>query len=292
MTHDLGRVGASVGLAELSDEQARELEDAGYGALWVGPSVAPDLREVERVLAATASISVATAITTIWSATPAELAAAFHRVTDRFGDRFLLGLGTAHAGVNAPLQGKPLQAMTAMLDGLDDAGVPPEGRLLAALGPRMLALAGERSRGAHPYLAPASLTADARRVLGPDALLAAALLVAATDDEQEALAIGRSAVEVYLTLDNYRRNFLRAGFTADDLAGGGSERLIGALVVPMSGAAAAVDAHLEAGADHVSIGIRTPPGQNSREGYRRVAQLLDLRRPADTAPAPRTGKRS
>jgi probable F420-dependent oxidoreductase len=276
VTHDFGRVGASVGLAELTDEQARELEDAGYGALWVGPSVAPDLLEVERVLRATASISVVTAITTIWSATPSELAASFRRVHDRFGDRFLLGLGTAHAGVNAPLQARPLQAMTAMLDGLDEAGVPAQGRLLAALGPRMLQLAGERSRGAHPYLAPTSLTADARRVLGPDALLAAALLVAATDDEQEALAIGRTAVEAYLTLDNYRRNFLRAGFTEDDLEGGGSERLIRALVVSMRGVTEAVGAHLGASADHVSIGIRTRPGQDSREGYRRAAELLDL----------------
>jgi probable F420-dependent oxidoreductase len=276
VTHDLGRVGASVGLAELSDEEARELEDAGYGALWVGPSVAPDLLEVERVLAATASIPVVTAIASIWSATPSELAASFHHLADRFGDRFLLGLGSAHAGVNAPLQAKPLQAMTAMVDGLDEAGVPVQGRLLAALGPRMMQLAGERSRGAHPYLAPTSLIADARRVLGPEALLAAALLVATTDDEQEALAIGRTAVEVYLTLDNYRRNFLRAGFTEDDLGDGGSERLIRALVVPMSGVAEAVGAHLEAGADHVSIGIRPSPGQDPRGGYRRVAELLDL----------------
>ena len=130
MTVELGRVGASVGLADLSEDFARDFEHDGWGALWVGPSVAPDLVEVERVLAATESIPVVTAITTIWSAPPADIAAAYHRVTDRFGDRFVLGLGTAHAGINAPRQAKPLHAMREMLDGLDGldaAGVPVEG---------------------------------------------------------------------------------------------------------------------------------------------------------------------
>lgn len=272
----LGRAGASVGLAELTDDQARDLEALGYGALWVGPSVAADLREVERVLAATETITVATAINTIWDATPAELAASVHRVSDRFGDRFILGLGTAHPGLNAPLATKPLQAMTQMLDGLDAAGVPVQGRLLAALGPKMMRLAGQRSLGAHPYLAPVSHTAEARDILGPDALLATALLVADTDDEQEALTIGRAAIEIYLTLDNYLRNFQRAGFTEADFEDGGSPRLVGELVVPRAQAAATVQAHLAAGADHVTIGIRTLPGVDSHPGRQRVAELLNL----------------
>jgi probable F420-dependent oxidoreductase len=276
MTRDLGRVGASVGLTDLTDSAARDLEAAGYGALWVGPSVDPDLVDVERVLAATETVPVITAITTIWSATPAEIAASFHRVYDRFGDRFILGLGTAHHGVNAPLAHKPLQAMTETLDALETLGVPAESMLLAALGPRMLQLAGERTLGAHPYLAPASTTAEARSLVGDDALLAQSLLVVISDDDQELLSIGRKAIEIYLTLPNYRRNFLRAGFTESDLQNGGSERLVRTLVASTRTAAAAAAAHVDAGADHVTIGIRPTPGQDVAAAYRTTATLLHL----------------
>jgi probable F420-dependent oxidoreductase len=272
----LGTIGASVGLDDLTDESARELEHAGYGALWVGPNVNPDLAQVEQVLAATESVSVITAITSIWAAEPAVLAASYKRVADRFGDRFILGLGTAHAGINAPTNVKPLQAMKNMLDRLDTEGVPADGRLLAALGPRMTQLAGKRSLGAHPYLAPAATTPHARELLGPDALLAQAILVVITDDDDELLRVGREAIKIYLTLDNYRRNFLRAGFAESDLDNGGSERLVHALVASGSGARAAVDAHLTAGADHVSIGVRLSPGQDTRGAYLYAAQMLEL----------------
>ena len=276
MTAELGRIGASVGLADLSDEFARDLERSGYGALWVGPSVAPDLVEVERVLAATETIPVVTAITTIWSATPVEIAAAYHRIASRFEGRFLLGLGTAHAGINAPLRAKPLQAMKEMLDGLDAGGVPVDGRLLAALGPRMSELAGERSGGAHPYLAPASTIPEVRRHVGENALLAQSLLVVISDSDDDVLSVGRQAIEVYLTLENCRRNFLRAGFSEADLDHGGSERLVRALVASTKTLRAAVDEHLRAGADHVTVGVRPTPGQDLRAGYRQAAAALDL----------------
>jgi probable F420-dependent oxidoreductase len=276
MTRDLGRVGASVGLTDLTDAGARELEQSGYGALWVGASVAPDLIAVERILAATESVAVVTAITTIWSATPAELADSFHRVHDRFGDRFIFGLGTAHPGLNAPLAHKPLQAMTETLAALEGLGVPADSLLLAALGPRMLQLAGQRTLGAHPYLAPASTTADARLHVGESALLAQALLVVITDNDSDMLAIGRKAIKLYLTLPNYQRNFLRAGFTESDLQSGGSERLVRALVASTATVAAAVGEHLDAGADHVTIGIRPTADQDVAAAYRRTAELLQL----------------
>ena len=276
MTVALGRVGASVGLADLSDDFARDLERSGWDALWVGPSVAPDLVDVERMLAATESIPVVTAITTIWSATPAEIAVACHRVVDRFGDRFVLGLGTAHAGINAPLRAKPLQAMKETLDGLDAAGVPVEGRLLAALGPKMTELAGQRSHGAHPYLAPASTIPEGRQLLGSNALLAQSLLAVITDHDDDMLAVGRQAIAVYLTLDNYRRNFLRAGFTETDLDNGGAERLVRALVSSTATLREAVDQQLQAGADHVTVGVRLTPGQDLQNAYRRAAAALRL----------------
>jgi probable F420-dependent oxidoreductase len=218
---------------------------------------------------------VATGIVPIWAAPPEVLAASWHRIEARHPDRLLLGIGTSHPerwGVKAA---SPHDELVTYLDGLEAAGVPKERMVLAALGPRTLRLAVERTAGAHPFLVPTSHTREARALIGPDALLAPEQRVVLEADADRARAIARPTVQTpYLGLSNYRRNLQRLGWSEADLDDGGSDALIDALVVHGDDAAVAagIRAQLDAGADHVTVQLLDA----DEAGYARLATALGL----------------
>jgi probable F420-dependent oxidoreductase len=242
-------------------DAAPELEELGYGAIWLGFSPTGDLRLPEALLDATSRIIVGTSILNIWTEPAAEVAESYHRVDTAHPGRFVLGIGISHAQVVGESYVRPLQKLTQYLDQLDAANppVPAAGRAIAALGPRSLELARERSLGSLPYLTTPEHTRTARAVLGPNALLAPELKVVLETDRATALAIARRRLHYYFAMPNYVNSFLRMGFEAADVEGEGSDRLVDALVA--SGDAAAVQAriqeHLDAGADHVALQVLT-----------------------------------
>ncbi len=251
---DLGRFGVWRGHEGFTPEDARELEQLGYGTLWLGSSPPAELSGIEPLLEATESITVATSIVNIWTAPAKQVAESFHRIEARFPGRFLLGLGAGHPEHQGEYR-KPYDALVEYFDELDAAGVPEQRRALAALGPRVLRLAAERSAGALPYLVTPEHTARARAVLGDGVLLATEHKVVLDDDPVRARTTARPRVAFYLDLQNYVSNLRRLGFTDDDLTKPGSDRLIDALVAH-GDADSIVDqlsAHLTAGADHVVL---------------------------------------
>ncbi|HEY4277275.1 MAG TPA: TIGR03620 family F420-dependent LLM class oxidoreductase [Conexibacter sp.] len=286
----LGKVGIwSNGLRYNEDrpavaDAAAELEQLGYGALFL-PDVGGDvLGDVSFVLDATREVALVTGILNIWMHDAAAIAAGCAELEARHPGRFTLGLGASHAAVvNAdgapPRYGKPLSAMAGYLDALDAAPqpVPPARRVLAALGPKMLNLSRERAGGAHPYLVPVEHTRLARELLGPDRLLAPELSVVLDDDPASGLERARAFVADYLALPNYANNLRRLGFDEPDFHGGGSERLVRALVTfgDEAAIAAGVAAHLDAGADHVAVHVvGVPNGTLQRELWRALAPAL------------------
>ena len=282
MSHDFGPYGfGPYGVfahgSQLTPEFAAALERLGYSAIWVGGSPAGDLTAVEDLLAATETITIATGIVNIWKDAADIVAASYHRLEDRYPGRFVLGIGVGHPEATGARYTKPYDAVVGFLDELDAADVPPERRVLAALGPRMLRLSAERSAGAHPYLVTPEHTRRARDILGSGVLLAPEQRVVLDPDLGRARAIGRPTVQKpYLGLVNYRSNLRTLGFDDTDLAGAGSDRLIDALVT--SGDAPAVAAglarHLEAGADHVAVHLLTADGADPVDGFTALAEEL------------------
>lgn len=264
---------------------AAELDELGYGALWIG-AASGDLELVEDILDATPRLIVATGIVNIWLSDAAELATAYHRVAGRFADRFILGVGMGHAPAAEALgrrYERPLEMLTTYLDGLDAGGVPVDRRVLAALRPRALELAASRAAGAHPYLVNPEHTAAAREVLGEGVLLAPEQKVIMAGDRADAHALARAHLEYYLTLPNYRRSFVALGFTDDDMVGGGSDRLVDAMYAwgGVDAAAKRVAEHLDAGADHVAVqvvggtaDVVTRTGTPQIDDWRRLAPVL------------------
>jgi probable F420-dependent oxidoreductase len=257
----LGRFGVWTG-APVTPEQAAEIEKLGYGTLWVGASPAADLGFVEPILEKTETLQVATGIVNIWTADAGEVAESYHRIEKAFPNRFLLGIGAGHPE-HQQAYTKPYQALVDYLDVLDTAKVPTSRRVLAALGPKVLKLAAQRSAGAHPYLTTPVHTGQARELLGPTVLLAPEHKVVLTDDPAAAREVGRKAVDFYLDLSNYVNNWKRLGFTDDDLAHPGSDRFVDAVVAYGSPEeiAARLDEHLQAGADHVAIQVLGGPDE-------------------------------
>jgi len=242
-------------------EAATELEQLGFGAIWI-PDVGGDVfGAVANLLRATTHITVATGILNIWMQAAADTAEQHARLTAQHGPRFLVGLGVSHARrIDQDGPGtytKPLERMREYLDALDAAPTPlqPADRVIAALGPKMLELAGSRTAGSHPYLVTPEHTAAVRAALGPDKLVAAEQAVVLESDPATARAIARSHLALYLGLPNYSNNWKRIGFTDDDLEHGGSNRLVDALVAwgGESEIRSRIDAHRAAGADHVCI---------------------------------------
>jgi len=263
---------------------ATELESLGYSALWL-PDVGGDLfGALANVLGATSTTTVATGILNVWMHTPEETAAQHVALTAAHGDRFLCGIGISHRPfvdmVNAPgTYQNPVATMAEFLDGLDVAEVPlaSNDRLLAALGPKMLELARTRTAGTHPYLVTPELTAKARAGVDPDGLVASEQGVVLDTNPTSARATARLHLKTYLGLPNYSNNWKRQGFTDEDLADGGSDRLVDALVVWGDEAtiAARVQEHRDAGADHVCIQALTDnPAAFPIEQWRALAPAL------------------
>src|SRR5690625_804640 len=252
---ELGRYGVWTG-GSPTPEQAAEIERLGYGAIWVGGSPAADLSFVEPLLAATTTLQLATGIVNVWSAPAAQVAESFHRIEAAHPNRFLLGIGVGHPEATTEYR-SPYRALVDYLDDLDAAGVPTSRRVLAALGPKVLQLAAQRSAGAHPYLTTPQHTATARELIGPTVFLAPEHKVVLSTDAAAARDAGREAVGFYLRLSNYVNNWRRLGFGDRDVRPPGSDRLIDAVVAHGSAedVAARLDEHLAAGADQVTIQV-------------------------------------
>ena len=264
-------------------EGIAELESLGYSTAWI-PDIGGDVfSAVENLMQATSTMIVATGILNLWMHTPEETAEQHARMTEAYGDRFLVGIGVSHARLidhqEAGRYTKPLEKMREFLDGLDAAPTPlsPSVRLLAALGPKMLQLAGERTLGSHPYLVTPEHTATARAALGPDKLVASEQAVVLETDPIRAREIARLHLAGYIGLPNYTNNWKRIGYTDDDLADGGSDRLVDAFVAWGDEAAILerVQAHRDAGADHVCIqALSENVGLHSMDQWRALAPVL------------------
>jgi probable F420-dependent oxidoreductase len=278
MAMDLGRYGIWQRAGQLDPELARAIESLGFGTIWIGGSPPGDLALAESLLDATDHLVVATGIVNMWATPATEVAESYHRVAAAHPGRFLLGVGIGHPEATREYR-SPFDTIVDYLDVLDAEGVPVEDRALAALGPKVLALAAERSAGAHPYLTTPEHTRGAREILGDGPLLAPEQKVVVGTDPDAARTLGRPAVDrPYLHLRNYTSNLKRLGWTDADLADGGSDALIDALVVHGDAAvvAAGLTAHLDAGADHVCLQLLTAPGADPLPDLRALAAALQL----------------
>jgi probable F420-dependent oxidoreductase len=271
------------GVKAQSADAAAELDELGYTALWI-PDVGqtPVLDSVDHLLSATNDIVVATGILNLWMNEPADVAASYASLATAHGDRFLMGIGVSHAPlIDSTEPGryrKPLAATAAFLDALDDEQppVPVGARVLAALGPKMLQLAADRSRGAHPYLVSPEHTRGARALLGDGPLLLPEQTAILTEDASEARAIGMGWLKRYLAMPNYANSMLRLGFSPDDVDAV-SDRLFDAMIVwgDESAVVGRVNEHLSAGADHVCVQVLTSDlNEYPREQWRRIAAAL------------------
>jgi probable F420-dependent oxidoreductase len=226
------------------------LEQLGYGTLWLGAS--PSTHDARPYLEHTSAMTIATGILNVWQHEPHDVADGFKALTNDFPGRFLLGVGIGHPEATSDYS-RPLETMRGFFDGL--VGVPKEQRIAAALGPKMLDLAKERSLGAHTYFVPPAHTRFARERLGADAVIATEAAVVVETDTDTARGIAREYATGYLARRNYASNLKRVGYEDADLENGGSDRLIDEVVPHGSPDAIAetVRRHLEAGADHVCL---------------------------------------
>jgi probable F420-dependent oxidoreductase len=265
----LGNIGIWRLVTQRSDVVA-EIEALGYGALWVGGS--PAVHQLRPFLEQSRALPVASGIVNVWKVDADVAAAEWAELERDFPGRVLLGIGIGHPEAVREYD-TPLRTMQAYFDALD--AVPREARVAAALGPKMLRLAAERSLGTHPYFTPPEHTRFARETVGPDALVAPELAVVVEPDDATARAIAREYAAGYLRRSNYTRNLLRFGFTDADIADGGSDRLIDTIVPHGSAEAIAehVRAHLDAGADHVCL-QPLGHGQAPLDDYRALAAVL------------------
>ncbi len=261
---------------ENGGEAAKVAERLGFGTFWLGGS--PELPSVRALLSATDRIAIATSIVNVWKYEPEQLCDEFHALDGDFPGRLLVGIGIGHPEATREYQ-KPLATMRSFLDGIATAPRPiPRDRLIvAALGPKMLELSGERTLGTIPYFVPPEHTAFARARLAPPALVAPELAIVVDDDAERARATARSYAERYLRLRNYTTNLLRFDFEETDIENGGSDRLIDT-VVPQgspSDLLPHIHAHLDAGADHVclqTLGVNGVP----EEAWAALAAALGL----------------
>ena len=251
---NLGAIGVHYVEGDLTPEAAAEVERLGYTALWIAGTREPRLTIVERMLEATDTLAVATGVVNVWHMNARAVADTYHWLDAAYPGRFLLGIGAGHRELGADFR-SPYQAVVDYLDVLDERGVPKQRRVLAALGPRMLKLAAERSAGAHPFLVTSAYTRRARALIGPDAMLAVEHKVALGDLHSTRGAGRENIAANNLGLANYRANLMRMGFAEEDLAHDGSDELIDALIAQGDAATAAkqLRAQLEAGASHLVV---------------------------------------
>jgi probable F420-dependent oxidoreductase len=253
------------------------VERLGYGAFWLGGSPSGDLRVVEELLDATTSLVIATGIVNIWRSDAHEVARSFARLQARHPDRFVLGVGVGHPEATREYQ-SPYATLAAYVETLLADGVPAGSLVLAALGPRVLRLAAERTAGAHPYLVPSEHSRVARGVMGASALLAPEHKVVLDPDPDRARSLARQSVGRYLRLANYTDNLRRLGWGDADLAGEGSDALIDALVAhgSVEQVAARLHEHRTAGADHVTVHLLLHDDEDAIKSFEALAQALHL----------------
>lgn len=267
----IGRVG--VWLGQIGMLPAREERDAlgrieqlGYGAVWLGeaPNNREALSHAAILLAGSEGIAVATGIANIWAREATAARNGADTLNEAYDGRFVLGLGVSHApavAVRGHEYTKPLTAMRRYLDAMDTdsyrapAPVSPSPVVLAALRPRMLELARERTAGAHPYFVPSAHTSVARATLGPEPLLAPEQAVVLETDPARARELARRHMALYLLLPNYLNNLRALGYTDVDFADGGSDRLVDAIVAwgDEDAIAKRILQHIDNGADHVAV---------------------------------------
>lgn len=271
-----------------SQELAAEIEELGYGAVWLPEVAGRDLMlHMGLLLTATDHLVTASGIANIWARDAVTMTGGIKGLTEAFPERALLGLGVSHQNLVEDLRGhayqKPLAAMRAYLDAMDNSPYQaqrpstPVHRVLAALGPKMLALAAEKTDGAHTYFVTPEHTATAREILGDDRLLCPEQAVVLETDPSRAREVARTHTKIYLSQPNYRNNLRRLGFADADLDDGGSDRLVDAIVA-WGDEATVVDRvrqHFDAGADHVCVQVileqaRAVPD----DGWRRLAPAL------------------
>ena len=252
---------------------ARRVEAWGYGALWIPEGVGREIFSASAwLLANTTALVVANGIANIYARDPVSSASAQKGLNEQSGGRFLLGLGVSHVPLveaRKHANGKPVVTMRAYLQGMAQAGygaapppAPPK-TVLAALGPKMLELAAELADGAHPYNVPPEHTRQARRVLGAGKLLCVEQAAILETNAAAARAIARQFLVFYLSLPNYVDNWKRLGFGDSDFAGGGSDRLIDAIIAwgDEETIRARIEEHWQAGADHVCVQAVGPTSQ-------------------------------
>ncbi len=274
---DFGRLGVwtwidTMGAGEVADFAAR-IEELGYSMLWVPEAMGRDPFSILGFLAArTSKLVLATGIASIYARDPMTMRAIQHTLGEASGGRFVLGLGVSHApmvsGLRGHEYGKPVTTMRNYLDAMEKAPyVGPKTDeeapiVLAALRQNMLRLSGERTAGAHPYFVPPEHTARAREILGEGPILAPEQKVLLETDASRAREIARANMKVYLGLPNYQNNLRWLGFGDEDLADGGSDRLVDAIIAwgDESAIAERIQAHRDAGADHVCIQPLRPDG--------------------------------
>jgi len=272
---NIGRVGIWTFALDLqpaakAQEAAAEIEALGYGAVWIPEALGREaFTNSALLLAGTRRIVIATGIANIWARDPMAMAGAQKTLTEAYAGRFLLGIGVSHAplvGMRGHDYSKPFSTMKSYLDAMDSAAfvaAPPTvqpTRVIAALAPKMLRLAAERAAGSHPYFVPPEHTAYARKILGSAPLLAPEQAVVLETDATKAREIARMHMATYLGLPNYVNNLKRLGFSGADVANGGSDRLVDAIVVwgDIDAVVKRVRAHHDAGADHVCIQVLDP----------------------------------
>ena len=289
---DLGRVGLwhflDLAPARAAQAAAREIEGLGFCTLWIPEAIGREaFTHAALLLAGTERLIVATGIANVWARDAMAMAAAQKTLAEAYPGRFLLGMGVSHAPLVAGMRGhdyqRPLEFLRRYLDAMDAAvfmGAPPAVaplRVLASLHPKSLALARERAWGSHPYFVPPEHTARARRILGPGKLLAPEQMVCLERDATAARAIARQAMQTYLGLPNYVRNLRSLGFTDKDVADGGSDRLVDAIVAwgSIDAVVARVEAHHDAGADHVCLQVlKANPAELPHAEWRELAAAL------------------
>jgi probable F420-dependent oxidoreductase len=254
MTIDLGLLGAYLITADATAAEAVALEEAGYGAIWLAVSPTADLLTAERLLDATSRIVVGTSVINVWQADAETVAGSYHRIARKHPERLVIGIGAGHREQNADYT-SPLAKITTYLDTLTAAGVPADRLLLAALGPKMLQLAAERTAGTVTLQVTPEHTRRARQILGADKLVVPGHGALLNTDVEQARAIARAGVRPVLGIANYANNLRRIGYTDQDLTDPFSDRLIDALVLHGDAAAIAtgIRAELAAGANHVGL---------------------------------------
>lgn len=260
-------------------EAAAELDELGYSAIWIPGGVGGDVMgDVVRLVGATRRAVIATGILNVWKHEPQDVAQWWHGLSDAQRARILVGIGISHSPLIGDAYDKPLLRIRDYLDRLLAAGIPADALCVAALGPKMVALSGERSAGAHPYLVTPEHSAQARAILGPGKLLAPEQGVILERDPTKARAMAREALTYYRHLPNYVNNWHRLGFSEADTTQL-SDTLVDALFYwgTAESIAKRVEAHLQAGADHVCLQVITGKGNDvaaARPAWRELAAAL------------------